>query len=171
MTEPVMLCICMVFLNCSWRIQTMHGIKGHLPRPICAESLLSVVPRKHRRRKQVQKHSGRPSPQSCTVMFWNLARCHQDAHTPHKKTLPTLWMLNYHRGKGCPIRNLVETCLLPKTHRKSQKQGLRKREGPVPGMVSPVAQASTSHKTKMSPHPKALNRQPRPHPVPGNTTA
>lgn len=77
-------------------------------------------------------------------------------------------MLHYHRGKGCPIRNLVETCLLPKTHRKSQKQGLRKREGPVPGTVSPVAQASASHKTKMSPHPKALNRQPRPHPVPGN---
>lgn len=96
MNEPVMLCYATVFLNCSSRIQTMHGIKGHLLRPICAEGLLSAAPCKHRPINPVWKDLESPSPGARAVMFWNVARGTKapkiSMHHANKR-LSNLWLL------------------------------------------------------------------------------
>lgn len=62
----------------------MHGTKGHLQRPICAEACSLLL------KTQTQETSSEALRKACsepwTVMSWNLARRHPVAHAAHRDT-------------------------------------------------------------------------------------
>lgn len=127
------------------------GTKGH---PYGGQSVqkLTSVAQNTDPRNQLSEALRKACSQPWTVMsgIWPDATT---LPTHHTDTLPTLGILNCQRRKGGPARNLVETFLLLESHCTSQRKvsGTRER---LCSAVSPIAQASISHKTKMSPYPK-----------------